>query len=286
MNISYLDIDPTAISNIVQFDWKVRAIAQGYKFGKKLSRKLGSGLEFSQYRPYSQGDDIRKLDWKMYARSDRYYIKESEIETQLEVTFVLDTSRSMSYQEGKHSKFQYAKLLTGIMAYLSLQEGDSVGLAAAGYQISGQDPGRWKRFVHELTGRQLTDRFVAPGIVNMHRKELFVVLTDHYDRENDIPEFVKNLKSNRNEIIILHLLGNKERTLEFETGDRFQDLETGQILTFDPSKKRHYTDQLTQWTNSLYQQYLSLGIDYLSVDFTQPFAEVMMRLQQHRKNLL
>ena len=243
-------------------------------------------MEFSQYRPYSQGDDLRRLDWKMYARSDRYYIKESEVETQLEVTFVLDTSKSMAYKETGRSKFSFAKLLIGILSYMSLQEGDSIGLAAGGYQLSGQNEKAWRRFIFELMGRKETTGFQPPAIVNKHRKELFVVLTDHYEDSSDIPHFVEELKTSRNEVIVLHLMGSKERTLDFKAGDRFQDLENNQIVAFEAGRKKEYLTRVFQWMDDLKQQYLSQGIDYITLDFSTPFTSVIRSINNHRKNLL
>ncbi|MFZ9046272.1 MAG: DUF58 domain-containing protein [Cyclobacteriaceae bacterium] len=286
MLISYLDIDPHELDELETFQWYIKTIAQGFRTGKKISRKLGAGMEFSQYRPYSQGDDLRRLDWKMYARSDRYYIKESEIETQLEVTFVLDTSRSMAYEESGRSKFKFAKLLIGILSYLSLQEGDSIGLAAAGYQLSGQDEKAWRRFMFELMERKETPDFQPPAIVNKHRKELFVVLTDHYEESSDIPHFVEELKTSRNEVIVLHLMGNRERTLDFKAGDRFQDLENNQIVAFEAAKKKEYDERVSLWMDNLQQQYLSQAIDYIRLDFSTPLTSVIRSINNHRKNLL
>lgn len=286
MLVNYLDIDPEELADLENFDWMVKAIAQGYKTGKKISKKLGAGMEFSQYRPYSQGDDLRRMDWKMYARSDRYYIKESETETQLEVTFILDTSLSMNYGENKRSKFQFAKMLIGILSQMSLRSGDSVGLAAGGFQVAGQDEKAWKRFIYELQERRNTPGFVAPTIIGKHRKELFVIMTDHFDHNQDIPSFISELKTKRNEVIICHLLGEKESTLSFDAGDRFQDLENNQIVAFDSSKKTAYQQRLKMWTQGLHSYYLEKGIDFLTLDFSTAFSTIIQSIQNHRKSLL
>lgn len=286
MQLNYLDIDASQLNEIQSFDWMVRSLSQGYRTGKKLSRKLGAGMEFSQYRPYSQGDDLRRLDWKMYARSDRYYIKESEIETQLEVTFILDHSQSMAYAEGGHSKWQFAKLLTGILSYFSLLEGDSIGLAVGPKHLHNQQERSWKRFLFELSQQKTSTNFIPPAIINQHKKELFVVLTDHYDESGDIPNFVTQLKTGINEVVILHLMGAKERLLNFNYGDRFKDLETQEQITFDNSYQVTYREKINQWISDLNQQYLDKSIDYLPIDFTDPFAKAIEQIQQQRKKLL
>ncbi|MEO1254564.1 MAG: DUF58 domain-containing protein, partial [Bacteroidota bacterium] len=129
MSSSLFQIDPEVISSIREFDWAIRSLAMGEYYGIKQSRRLGTGMEFSQYRPYSQGDDLRQLDWKMYARTDKFYIKQSEVETNIDVTFIIDTSRSMNYQEDNWSKLEASKMLCGILAYVALQNGDWISLA-------------------------------------------------------------------------------------------------------------------------------------------------------------
>jgi uncharacterized protein (DUF58 family) len=250
-----------------------------------MSRKLGAGMEFSQYRPYSQGDDLRRLDWKMYARSDRYYIKESEIDTEVEVTFIADTSRSMQYEESGRSKIQFAKLLTGLLSYFSLLEIDKIGLATPSVQLHGYDERSWKRFLYELEKLKVIDKFQPFEIAKRKSKELFVVITDHYEEANEIQSFVTQLKSKLNEVLILHVLGEKESKLAFNSGDRFEDLETGQVLSFDSSSTSKYQRNLNNWKKDLNDFYLNYGIEYLTVDFTSSFSQIILALNRHRKNL-
>jgi uncharacterized protein (DUF58 family) len=284
---SYLDIDPSTLDDIVSFDWCIRSLAQGEQSGIRASRKLGVGMEFSQYRPYSQGDDLRRLDWRMYARTDKYYIKESEIDTHIEITFIIDTSLSMTYSEEGRSKLQFAQILTGLLSHLALSHGDGIGLATAQVHLSHDHSRSWPRFLHQLTTLQTTDKFVPPTLHRKKAKELFVFLTDHYEETDEVQAFASQLKHRANEVMVMHISGPKEVALNFEEGTRLQDLETGRIMSIDsPSFHKEYRERIQEWKQELTSYYLSKGIDYLELNFGSSFSEILSSVYQHRKRLL
>src|SRR6187455_3206719 len=121
-------LKPEILNSINGLELIARVIVEGFMSGSNKSQSVGAGQEFSQYRSYQPGDDLRQLDWKMFARSERYYIKEAEIETNITVKFMLDASRSMAYAEQGLSKLQYAKVLTSALAYLARKQSDTFGL--------------------------------------------------------------------------------------------------------------------------------------------------------------
>lgn len=287
MSKSLLHIDPEVLASLHDFDWAIRSMALGQYIGKKRSKRLGTGMEFSQYRPYSQGDDLRQLDWKMYARTDKFYIKQAEVETNVDVTFIIDTSRSMLYEEEGLSKLKVAKLLCGVLGYVAIENGDLIGLADETAMKSGNDSRHWTRYLNRLQQMQDSRSFEIPFIESKRSKELFVFVSDLYDEENQITSFIKTLKSSRNEVIVFHLMGNKERELDFGNAIKFQDLETEHTVQLNPQViRKSYQDQLSTWENQLSHEFLINGIDYDRMEFTTPVEELINSFLNRRKQLL
>lgn len=287
MSDSIFHIDPEILDSIHDFDWAIRSLAMGEYVGKKRSKKLGTGMEFSQYRPYSQGDDLRQLDWKMYARTDRFYIKQSEVETNVDVTFIIDNSRSMLYKEVGISKLHFAKVLTGVLGYVAMENGDLIGIADGHSMTSGNDTRHWNRFLNKLQGLEESKYFENPYIENRRSKELFVFISDLYEEDQEIRDFVKTLKSPRNEVIVFHVMGELEESLDFGNAVKLKDLETDKEVQFSPrSAKLSYQDQLTVWKDQLAIDFVEKGIDLQEIYFNTPVGQVINTFLNRRKQLL
>ncbi|MEQ8547564.1 MAG: DUF58 domain-containing protein [Cyclobacteriaceae bacterium] len=284
---SLLHIDPSVLASIHDFDWSIRSLALGEYIGKKRSKRLGTGMEFSQYRPYSQGDDLRQFDWKMYARTDKFYIKQSEVETNVDVTFIIDNSKSMLYEEEGRKKLDMAKLLVGVLGYVALENGDWIGLADGETMKSGNDKRHWVRFLHRLQNLEEVIKYAPPFIENRRSKELFVFVSDLYDEDDQMMHFVRSLKSPRNEVIVFHLMGEKEENLDFSGAMRIKDLETNQTIQLNPqSYASSYQTKLKQWKAGLTHEFQMLGIDYQHCLFTRPVADLINEFLNRRKQLL
>jgi uncharacterized protein (DUF58 family) len=284
---SLLHIDSAIFASIHDFDWAIRSLAMGEYIGKKKSSKLGSGMEFSQYRPYSQGDDLRQLDWKMYARTDKFYIKQSEVETNVDVTFMIDNSRSMLYEESGLKKLDVAKLLVGVLGFVGLENGDWIGIADGTTMKSGNDKRHWIRFLNSLQKLETVASFTEPYIENRRSKELFVFVSDLYDVNDEMLRFIKSLKSSRNEVIVFHLLGEKEASLDFNGAIRARDLETNQVVQLNAkSYAATYQKQLLEWKSSLAHEFQMAGVDYQFANFNTPVATIINGFLNRRKQLL
>jgi uncharacterized protein (DUF58 family) len=282
-----LHIDPEVLASIHDFDWAVRSLALGEQMGRKRSKRLGVGLEFSQYRPYSQGDDLRQLDWKMYARTDKFYIKQSDVETNVNVTFIIDTSRSMLYKEDGMSKLDAAKLLSGVLGFVAIENGDTIGLADEASMKAGNDAKHWRRYLNRLQLMKVAPSFTEPYIENRRSKELFVLISDLYDEKEDIPLFIKALKSPRNEVIVFHLMGKKEENLDLGNTVRIKDLETNQSIQLSPSSLlESYKSKVESWKKDLAHDFLINGIDYHSIHFTDTVSDIVNAFLNKRKQLL
>ncbi len=282
-----LHIDPEVLASIHDFEWAVRSLALGEQMGRKRSKRLGVGMEFSQYRPYSQGDDLRQLDWKMYARTNKFYIKQSEVETSVNVTFIIDNSRSMMYKEEALTKLDAAKLLAGVLGFVAIENGDTIGLADESSMKAGNDAKHWRRYLNRLQLMKETSSFSEPYIENRRSKELFVFISDLYDENEDLPEFIKALKSPRNEVIVFHMMGEKEEKLDFGSVIKVNDLESNKSIQLNTSSlKEDYQANITEWKNQLAHDFLINGIDYHHICFTSPISAIINAFLNKRKQLL
>ena len=199
---------PDIIHSVSGLELIAKIIVEGHLLGLHTSRRVGAGLEFSQYRGYEPGDDMRLLDWKMLARSGRYYMKQSEIETHIAVKFILDTSRSMLHEENGLTKMDHAKVLIAVLAHLSENQGDAIGLYAMNdRKLHNLHPTvqkqQYQRLLHELV--QVSPEGTWPkGTMAMDKlrdrdhKELILFVTDLYEQGTELTHFIKSLKTGRN----------------------------------------------------------------------------------------
>ncbi len=289
-------LSPATLNSINGLELIARIIVEGFMSGSNKSQSVGAGQEFSQYRSYQPGDDLRQLDWKMFARSERYYIKEAEIETNITVKFMLDASRSMAYEENGISKLQYAKVMMAALAYLARKQGDTFGLFTVNdHQIKSVLP----RFEQQQFIRFLTELVRATGegkwekskgieqLFDHHGKEMIVFITDLYDDGKDIQHFISRLKTKRNEVIVFHLMGQHEIQLDFEGSFTFEDLETGIKTKVDTRTEQvGYKNRVQEWLKQSRAWMLERQINYRLVQMNEPVEEVLRNFLTIRKRLV
>ena len=289
-------LNPTVLNSITGLELVARAIVEGFMSGSNKSQSIGSGQEFSQYKNYQPGDDLRQLDWKMFARSERYFIKEAEIETNITVKFMLDASRSMSYSEDTISKLQFAKVMIAALAFLARKQGDTFGLFSVNdQQIQSVLP----RFEQQQFIRLLTTLIninskgnweKSKGIEQLfdhHCKEMIIFITDMYDDGQDIQQFISRLKTVRNEVIVFHLIGGHETQLDFEGSFTFEDLETGIKTKADTrTQQANYQERVQTWLRQTRMWMLERQINYHLTPLNQPVEEVLRNFLTIRKRLV
>ena len=289
-------LNPTILNSITGLELVARAIVEGFMSGSNKSQSIGSGQEFSQYKNYQPGDDLRQLDWKMFARSERYFIKEAEIETNITVKFMLDASRSMSYSEDNISKLQFAKVMIAALAFLARKQGDTFGLFSVNdQQIQSVLP----RFEQQQFIRLLTALIninskgnweKSKGIEQLfdhHGKEMIIFITDMYDDGQDIQQFISRLKTVRNEVIVFHLIGGHETQLDFEGSFTFEDLETGIKTKADTrTQQANYQERVQTWLRQTRMWMLERQINYHLTPLNQPVEEVLRNFLTIRKRLV
>jgi uncharacterized protein (DUF58 family) len=288
-------LKPEVLHTVNGLELVARIIVEGFMSGSNRSQSIGSGQEFSQYRSYEPGDDLRQLDWKMYARSERYYIKQAEIETNITVKFMLDASRSMAYAEAGLSKLQYAKVLASALAYLARKQSDTFGLYMVNEQgIEAIQPRfeqqQYMRFLYALVELESAGTWNRAGdlerLFDHHGKELIIFFSDLYDEQDELRRFVSRLKTPRNEVIVFHLMGVEELLLSYNGAYTFQDLETGRSIKVDTVvQQKQYAARVQEWIRETRMWMLEKQINYHLVQMDASFEQVLRDFLKIRKTL-
>jgi uncharacterized protein (DUF58 family) len=288
-------LKPEVINSVSGLSLISRVIVDGYLSGLNRSRRVGSGLEFSQYRGYEPGDDLRLLDWKMLARSGRYYIKQSEIDTHINVKFIVDASKSMLHQEGELSKMEYANVLVASLAHLAHRQGDAVGLLTVNDQkLEALQPAigkqHFNRFLYQLL--KLKNQGSWPTAIaseklhNRSHREIIFFITDFYENEQEITKMVKQLKTSRNEVVVLHLLGKNELEFDYKGQVIFEDLETGTKMKVNTKEaKPEYLQALTQAMTATKEELVTNGIGYELFTLDSHIGEALQLFLKKRANI-
>lgn len=289
-------LKPEILNTVDGLELVARIIVEGFMSGSNKSQSVGSGQEFSQYRSYQPGDDLRQLDWKMFARSERYYIKQAEIETNITVKFMLDASQSMSYAEDGMSKLQYAKIMTAALAYLARKQSDTFGLFTVNDKIIKTVQPRFEqqqfiRFLNELVMLKSEGAWKkGSGLEQLfdHRgKELIVFITDLYDNSEDLQKFITRLKTPRNEVVVFQLIGRHEADLDFDGSFTFEDLESGARTKVNTiTQQKEYTKRVHHWLQDSRAWMLEKQISYYLVYLDESVETVLWNFLTIRKRLL
>ncbi|HEU4700822.1 MAG TPA: DUF58 domain-containing protein [Gemmatimonadales bacterium] len=230
-------LDPATLAAIGDLALAARLAVEGMLVGAHASRRPGAGLEFTQYRSYQPGDDLRRVDWKLFGRSDRYFLRESETETSLTVRLVVDATASMGHAEGTLTKLDAARLLAAALAWLAARQGDAVGLwllrdRALDALPPRRDHAHLHRLLHALERARPAGRWPAwPALEEIATgapgRGLTVVISDFHEHAGEIGDALARLAALRHDVLALHVVGRHELEFPYEGAVAFEDLETG-----------------------------------------------------------
>jgi uncharacterized protein (DUF58 family) len=275
-------LDPAVIARLATMELKARTVVEGFLSGLHRSPYKGFSVEFAEYRQYLPGDDLSTLDWKVYARSDRHYVKKFEEETNLDCHLLLDVSRSMTYRGGAAmSKLEYGSVLAASLGYLMNRQRDATGLIAFDEKIlarlpaSGR-PGHLHAILLALeklspghrsnVGRPLHQ--LAEALV---KRSLAVVISDLLDDPETVVRGLKHLRHRGTDVIVFQLLDPDELKFPFKAAARFTDVESADEITADPSRVRASYLQALADMQAFYERELrGVGIDYVMLDTSKP----------------
>lgn len=266
--------DPTTLSRFGRLSLIARNVVAGFLSGVHKSPYKGFSIEFAEHRQYYPGDEIRHIDWRAYGKTDRYYIKEHEEETNLHAHLLIDASGSMGYRGKTISKFQYAQYLAASLAYLMLHQRDAVGLVVHDQAVRTMLPPRStsKQLMHLLTTLEKTspggETRLAP-IWNqlagqLRGRGMIVILSDCFDQLSHIVHALRHLRHRRHEILLFHVVAPEEIEFPFTRRTQFRHLEVAnQLRMVDPSAVRaEYRRNFDAFCQSLRMQASNLQIDY------------------------
>ena len=293
---SYRFIDPKVLAALGDLTLAARTVVDGFMYGIHHSRIPGAGLEFSQYRSYQPGDDLRRVDWKLFARSDRYFLRDAESDTSVTVRLILDASASMAHEEGGLSKFDYSRLAVAALAVLAQRQGDAVALTALNDADLEHIPaGRGQRHLHRLLHHleRLEPAGTWPAWERMEGvfatgapRGLAVVITDLHERTEEIRTVAAKLVALRHEVLVLHVIGRAELEFAYQGTVSFEELETGRRVEVDTAAARPaYLTALERELRDLQRTLQELPADYARFPLDQPLDDALRRYLMGRSRV-
>ena len=275
-------LDPGVIARLGTMELKARTVVEGFLSGLHRSPYKGFSVEFAEYRQYLPGDDLNTLDWKVYARTDRHYVKKFEEETNLECHILLDQSASMAYRgAAPMSKLEYGSVLAASLAFLMNRQRDATGLITFDEQIRFRLPAAARPgHLHALL---LALERIRPGLVSnvgrpLHqlaealvKRSLIVVISDLLDDPEPIVKGLRHLKVRGTDVVVFQVLDPNELIFPFKGAATFKDIETAEEVVADPSQARtEYLRELAGLTLRYDRELRGAGIDYVQLDTSQP----------------
>jgi uncharacterized protein (DUF58 family) len=276
------------LSRLAGIPFLARQPMQGSVSGRHASPHRGSSVEFAEYRKYVPGDDLRRLDWRAYGRSDRFYIKEFEADTNLRCCFVVDTSGSMDFGSGDVTKLQYAKRLVGALGYMAVQQGDAVGLSCVAEGVVQSLPPK-RGPAHLRTMFDLLEAADPKGetelVTVLHelaetirQRALIVVLSDLFVEPALLKECFQHLRFRKHDVSVFHLLDPQEIGFEFKRPTRFLDMEGGPAIFAEPNDiADRYHKAMQLYLDDLRQVVLESAVDFHQVKLDEDYEHVLSR---------
>lgn len=272
-------LNPTVLARIENLELLARTVVDGFLNGLHRSPYLGFSLDFAEHRPYMPGDDIRRIDWSLFGRTDRHYIKLFEAETNANFVVLLDVSRSLAYTSHEVSKLDYARYLAAALTFFSHRQRDRVGLVTFDHQVVDYVPPSMK---HMETVLHVLDRVeprgsgsLAEPVVTiaerLRRKGILVLISDFYENVDEIMNRVLLLRARGHDLIVFHVLDPAELEFPFDDASSFEDLETGEQIPVIPDRLREdYRRLVRNHVDELERRFSSNMVDYRVLDTSQP----------------
>jgi uncharacterized protein (DUF58 family) len=287
-------VDPKVLSRIGNLELVARSVVDGFINGMHRSPYFGASVDFAEHRGYVPGDDIRRMDWRLYARTDRYYIKEYEADTNANFAVLLDVSKSMGFGSGGVTKIEYAKFLAGCLTYLVHRQRDRVGLVAFDSDVVQYVPPSAKHMdivLHTLD--RLTPQ--GPGGLRgpLHkiaehfgRRSVLVLISDLYEEPDEVLESIGPLRFRGNDVIVFHLLDPAEIDFSFTTPSAFEDLESGEQIPIVPDALAAQYQSLVQaHITALTERFSANQIDYTLVNTSSPLDHALFTYLSARERM-
>jgi uncharacterized protein (DUF58 family) len=282
-------LDPHSLQRIARIELVARQVMDGYVQGMHRSPHVGFALDFAQHRQYAPGDDIKRLDWRAYAKSERYYIKQYEVSTNLRAHIVLDASASMAYRGAADplSKFRYAQFIAACLGYLVLRQRDSAGLAVFDHAIrqflpARAAPSQLMRILHAVeSAKPQEESGIAPILHELAdritRRGMVIIISDLIDDPAALTEALHHLRHQRHEVLLMQVMASDELEFPFRKWSLFENLENpGQKLRLDPTLARQrYLQNLAEHLKAIRDAASRLHLSHVLLNTSKPFDEAL-----------
>ena len=287
-------LDPVVLSRIGNLELLARTVVDGFLQGLHRSPHLGMSLDFAEHREYMPGDDIRRIDWRLFARTDRFYVKLFEAETAANFMVVLDVSKSMSFGTHAVTKLDYARYLGAALSYFSQKQRDRVGLATFDHEIVEYVPPstRHLQLVLHTLARAEAGR---PGVLrdplmllgdNLNHRGIILLLSDFYEEPDKVIDSVRHLRARGHDVIVFHLLDPAELEFTFDSAASFRDLESDTMIPIVPDELAdEYRALIGQHTKELERLFTESRIDYTVLDTSKPLDHALFRYLSSREKM-
>jgi Uncharacterized conserved protein (some members contain a von Willebrand factor type A (vWA) domain) len=290
-------LDPGVLSRIGNLELLAKTVVEGFINGLHKSPHLGASTDFAEHRAYMPGDDIRRIDWRLWARSDRYFLKEFEAETNTNFSLIIDVSPSMRYrsgraEEGRLSKLTYGCYMAACLAYFSSLQRDRVGLATIDHDVVDYVPPSAKHLrlvLHALDRieRGARDAKAAPGkstllaplrklSETLRRRSIVVLISDFYEDPDSVINALSHIRGRGNDVMVFHLLDPREIDFSFADSSNFIDMETGTKMPVIPDYLRQqYRELIQNHTSTLAKRIGETRADYALFDTSKPLDQAL-----------
>ena len=288
-------VDPKILARIGNLELLARTVVDGFINGLHRAPFFGASIDFAEHRGYVAGDDIRRVDWRLYARTDRYYVKQYEADTNTNFTVLLDISKSMQFTSGGVTKLEYGQFLAACLAFLAQRQRDRVGIITFDEAIVTHVPPSAKHFNVVLLTLDRA-RAERPGRLSeplkrmaehFKRRGILLLISDFYDEPDEILEAIKPLRFLGNELIVFHVLDPREIDFAYDEASTFEDLETAEQMPVVPQSFRdQYRSMIQEHVNALTTRFSEQRIDYTLVNTAEPLDRALFSYLSSREKLV
>ena len=291
-------LDPSIVSKLNSLELKARLVVEGFLVGLHKSPYHGFSVEFSEHRPYMQGDSLKNIDWKVYGKTEKFFIKQFEEETNLICHIILDVSKSMDYAYEKNiKKIEYASMLSASLIYLMLKQQDSVGLTLYSDKIETVLPPKsTKAYLNQLlktldqikpSNTTSTSNCLSSVAEKIKRRGLVIIISDFFDEINSVMKAIKLFRYKQNEVIVFQILDPIERSFAFGKDAIFKDLETEEEMTTQPYQvQKAYQKAMNEFIELIKEGCLNSNIEYNLIDTSTPFDKALLSYFKKRSRLI
>ena len=288
-------VDPSILARIGNLDLLARTVVDGFINGLHRAPYFGASIDFAEHRGYVAGDDIRRVDWRLFARTDRFYVKQYEADTNTNFSVLLDVSKSMGFKSRDVSKLEYASYLAACLAYLAHRQRDRVGIITFDSEVVAHVPPSAKHFnvlLHTLDRAKAERPGQLAGPVSklaehFRRRSVLVLISDFYDDPDVILEAIKPLRFLGNELIVFHVLDPAEIDFGYDDASSFEDLESGEQLPVVPeSFGNEYRKLIAAHSSALATKFSEHRIDYTLINTSKPLDHALFSYLSSRERLM